>query len=161
VLWIGFLYPNLPPASLLKSQSQSGSDHQNTQPRWLIFTMSPVDSLTRRDSIRHTWQALYASPVFETRFVLANYNDSWSPSIEKENRTYGDLVRLETVQSGARRHTQLRPLNISITSLQKPALGAEVTILSVRSMTMSFLSPRNSSRTTWLPDCTPRQQRER
>lgn len=102
VSWIGFLYSNLPPASLLNSQSQSGSDHQNTQPRWLISTMSPVDSLARRDSIRHTWQALYASPVFETRFVLANYNDSWSPSIEKENRTYGDLVRLETVQSGAK-----------------------------------------------------------
>lgn len=64
--------------------------------------MSRVDSLARRNLIRNTWQALYASPVFETRFVLASYNDSWSHSIEKENRTYGDLVRLENVQSGAK-----------------------------------------------------------
>jgi len=64
--------------------------------------MSPVDGLARRNLIRNTWQALYASPVFETRFVLASYNDSWSHSIEKENRTYGDLVRLENVQSGAK-----------------------------------------------------------
>ena len=102
VPWIGNPSRNLSPGPLLKSQSQFGSNHQDNQPRWLISTMSAVDSLARRDTIRNTWQALYASPVFETRFVIANYNDSWSYSIEQENRTYGDLVRLDNVEPGAK-----------------------------------------------------------
>ncbi len=62
--------------------------------------MSAVGSLARRDTIRNTWQALYASPAFETRFVLVNYNDSWLYSIKQENRTYSNLVRLENVELG-------------------------------------------------------------
>lgn len=79
-------------------------------PRWLIATMSRVESSTRRELIRNTWQTLYVSPVFETRFVIANYNHSLSHFIEHENRTHGDLVCLENVPQSTREAQTIMPV---------------------------------------------------
>lgn len=63
--------------------------------KWLMATMCPAKAVARRSVIRSTWQDLYQNDLYETRFVLSNYDDIWDPLIQKENETYGDIIKLD------------------------------------------------------------------
>ena len=71
--------------------------HVSSQPQWLIATMCAAKSQARRNIIRQTWQTLYKDPLYTTRFVLSGYDDIWDPLIQKENETYGDIIKLKNL----------------------------------------------------------------
>ena len=74
---------------------------QEEQPTWLLATISAYSSQRRRNIIRATWQTLYASPAFSTRFVIAMPSPLWQPLIKHENDTYGDLIVMESLDETA------------------------------------------------------------
>lgn len=64
-------------------------------PNWLIATMTPVQSITRRSIIRSTWQKHAASnPDIRCVCFIGQPTPDWNPMIQAENKTYGDLVTL-------------------------------------------------------------------
>lgn len=81
---------------------------QERQPTWLLATISAYFSQRRRNIIRATWQTLYASPAFSTRFVIAKPSPLWQPLIKHENDTYGDLIVLESLEESAERANTIK-----------------------------------------------------
>ena len=66
----------------------------STAPVWLIATITDAKAQAQRKIIRSTWQALYRDLQVETRFVIAEPGYSMLQKVEKENKTYGDIVVL-------------------------------------------------------------------
>lgn len=64
-------------------------------PTWLVATMTPYHSLSRRAIIRSSWQQLYQNQTSaEFRFVLSRPDPLWEGVLAHENNTYGDLIIL-------------------------------------------------------------------
>jgi beta-1,3-galactosyltransferase 1 len=90
---LGVLWLNHESVSKLVASGSSKQD-QPVSNVWLIATISPALGQLRRNMIRTTWQKWYQGPPTTMRFVLASAGDEWTPLLEAENATYGDLIML-------------------------------------------------------------------
>ena len=75
--------------------SHKPKEASRTDPTWLIATICAANQEQRRNVIRSTWQTTYNSSLYDTRFVLSNYDKVWDALIQKENETYGDIIQLK------------------------------------------------------------------
>ena len=72
------------------------SDPSSHEPSWLLATIVGAQNQQRRNIIRTSWQRVFASPKYDFRFIIADLdNDLWTPFLQAENDTYGDLIRLD------------------------------------------------------------------
>lgn len=98
VLLVLLLHPTTSPSpiqsSLLSVSQRFSHASSASTPTWLIATISSCNEIQRRSLIRQTWQSLFPSPHYDLKFVISNYSEVWSPIIEQENKTYGDIVCL-------------------------------------------------------------------
>ena len=71
------------------------SDPPKQEASWLLATIIGAQNQQRRNIIRTSWQRVFASPNYDFRFIIADLdNDLWTPFLQAENDTYGDLIRL-------------------------------------------------------------------
>ena len=71
-------------------------DPPSHEPSWLLATIIGAQNQQRRNIIRTSWQRVFASPKYDFRFIIADLdNDLWTPFLQAENDTYGDLIRLD------------------------------------------------------------------
>ena len=83
--------PRPHPAALLP-------DPPKQEPSWLLATIIGAQKQQRRNIIRTSWQRVFASPNYDFRFIIADLDDDlWTPLLQAENDTYGDLIRLDGV----------------------------------------------------------------
>lgn len=71
-------------------------DPPKRESSWLLATIIGAQNQQRRNIIRATWQRLFASPDYDFRFIIADLDDDiWTPVLQAENDTYGDLIQLD------------------------------------------------------------------
>lgn len=62
---------------------------------WLGAVICSAWDIERRMLIRFSWMKLYKDVPMDQRFVVSNPGRWWTPILQQENRTFGDLIILD------------------------------------------------------------------
>ena len=100
-------WPAASPSTEVPSSPSFLSPPPPSERKWLVAVMCPASPASKRKIIRDTWHNLYSNQLFKLRFVLSSFNDSLDASIAQENKTYGDIVKLEWLSPS--REVSVRP----------------------------------------------------
>lgn len=88
-------FPETPLVS--SAAGDSGEGVGRIQAPWLAAVISPAHDIDRRMMIRSTWMQMYADVPFDARFVVSNPGPKWMEAVRFENRTYGDMIVLDSI----------------------------------------------------------------
>ncbi|KAK1449032.1 hypothetical protein CMEL01_08347 [Colletotrichum melonis] len=64
---------------------------------WLAAVISTASDVERRMLIRSTWMKIFSDVPFDGRFVVSNPGPQWMEVVANENRTFGDMIVLDTI----------------------------------------------------------------
>jgi hypothetical protein len=77
---------------------------------WIIGTITAYHNQDRRNIIRNSWQKLYRRYNATFRFVICRPSEEYSPIIEAENNTYGDLIVLSHLEENFHTAATIKPM---------------------------------------------------
>lgn len=84
------------PYSPMQNKTQLGGQHEQHNP-WLAAVISAAGDAERRMLIRTSWMHIFRDVPFDARFVVSNPGQQWTEAVSNENRTYGDMIVLDSI----------------------------------------------------------------